>query len=304
MATSHESLHGFRAFLTSLGLRERTCRTYTEYLGRVLAFRSHPDDPVDLALGQAYLQHIAEQRAASCSTYRIVYAALKKFFFAYRHMDLAQLPQLGEKPRPTSRSKVQAVSVLTQGQMVTLLTAFRCQRHRLFACLIYATGMRLLEATLIRVEDCCWDQQRLRVREQKGGGGRWVYLEPDLTARLQAHVAAYVEASPWLFRSPRDATKPMSPAGFQHAIKVASRAAGLPSWVTAHTLRHTFATHQLQAGLDIRSVQLLLGHASVTTTMRYLHYIDMLGGEPRTPQPLLADLTAHWRQERRNGGRS
>jgi integrase/recombinase XerD len=286
------TLAQFRNFLAATGKARRTCRTYGDYVERMLRIR-RTREAVDAALGRRYLQSVADTRGYASSTYRIIYSALQRYFIDFlRH----EACDLGFKPRSPSKSRSQAITVLTPGQMIQLLSAIPHTGHRLMAALLYGTGMRILEACQLASEDIDWERGLLRIREQKGGGGRWVALRPALLARVQRHQQRH-PGDRFVFTSPHNRNRHIEPSSVQCAFKRARQAAGLPSWVTPHALRHTFATHQLQAGLDIRSVQQLLGHSVITTTMRYVHFLDLHGGNPRQPVDLLADLEQHWRDQ-------
>lgn len=290
MPATVSSTTAFRQYLLTMGRAERTARTYADYVERMLRIRRR-GEPIDAALGRRYLRQIAEARSVSSSTYRIVHAALRQFFEDFLEGPAAEL---GPKPAAPPKSRHGAIPVLTQDQLLALFAGFRSAHHRLFAVLVYATGVRLTEACHLRVEDLAFGSGRIRVAVQKGGGGRWVAMPPPLAQRLQRHLRQRPGAQ-WVFASAQDPSQPLCPASMQSAVARARAVAGLPSWVTPHALRHTFATHQLQAGLDIRSLQVLLGHAVITTTMRYLHWLDMTGGQPRAPIDLLDRLADHWR---------
>ena len=200
--------------------------------------------------------------------------------------------QLG--PRPTSPAKREAITVLTCDQAITLFAAIDNLVHRFAATLLYGTGMRISECCQLRREDIDWERGRIRIRHQKGGGGRWAVLGAALVERLRRHLDRQGE-SPWLFPSPRNAQRHLMPTSLQGAVSAARQRSGLPAWVTPHTLRHSYATHQLQAGVDIRSIQVLLGHASLQTTMRYLHFLDMESGMPTQPADLIERLCVYYR---------
>lgn len=293
MPSTDFSTTAFRSFLVTMGLAERTARTYGDYVDRMRRMRRR-GEPVDPDLGRRYLRQIAESRSLSSSTYRIVHSALRQYFEAFLQ---GPAVDLGPKPAAPRKSRHGAIPVLTQDQLLALFAAFQSPHHRLFAVLIYATGLRLLEACHLRVDDIAFGNQRIRVAKQKGGGGRWVAMSDALAQRLRLHLQQR-PGTCWVFPSMRDPTRSLCPSSMQCAVKRARTVADLPRWVTPHALRHTFATHQLQAGLDIRSLQILLGHSSITTTMRYLHWLDMTDGQPRIAVDLLDQLLVHHRQRR------
>jgi integron integrase len=199
--------------------------------------------------------------------------------------------------------------------------------HRLLARLLYGTGLRISEALQLRVKDLDFSQRALIVRSGKGGKDRVVMLPQALHARLREQLgvarqiwAADIEAGQsgvemphalerkypragqswawfWVFPQDRLSTDPRSGVirrhhlydqTFQRAFKRALTSAGIAKPATPHTLRHCFATHLLQSGSDIRTVQELLGHADVATTMIYTHVLKMGGGAVRSPLDALA----------------
>jgi integron integrase len=200
------------------------------------------------------------------------------------------------------------------------------EHHRLFAELLYGTGMRLMEGLRLRVKDVDFDRRAIVVREGKGAKDRVVMLPASLAPALREQLRAaqrlwqndreagaagvkmpdalerkYPRAGSswawfWVFPQavravdPRTGTERRHHAfdqTFQRAFKRALAAAGVEKPATPHTLRHSFATHLLQAGYDIRTVQELLGHADVSTTMIYTHVLKLGGGAVRSPLDLL-----------------
>ncbi len=267
---------------------------------------------------QAYLTHLAADRHLSPATHR---QALSGLLFLYRHVLGVHLPWLADVMRP--RVKRRLPVVLTVEQVAALLGAFDDPQLRLFAQLLYGTGMRIAEALHLRVKDVDFAHRTLIVREGKGGKDRALMLPDALREGLQAQLAharqvwqgdraagregvwlpdalarKYPLASRswtwhWVFPQPAFALDPRSAVmrrhhwheqRFQRAFKLALRAAGLGALpATPHTLRHCFATHLLQRGQGIRTVQDLLGHADVSTTMIYTHVLKVGGGGARSP---------------------
>lgn len=293
--TANTAVEKYEIFLRAAGKSSRTCQSYGSYVAQMLAGR-RPRERIGPPLGRRYLASLAAERQIASSTYRVAWNALRWYFVEFRGITVCDLG-----PRPQSAKKTQALVVLTEAQVMTLLATIPNPMHRLFASLLYATGMRILECCQMQQADIDWDGMRLRIRHQKGGGGRWVHTGAALKERLRSQVRRWPDAT-HLFPSPKNAGRHLEPSTIQCAVKRAVRAAGLPTWVTPHTLRHTYATHQLQAGIDIRSLQVLLGHASITTTMRYLHALDMSTGLPRQPFDLIARLRETWQAQQQSGG--
>jgi integron integrase len=234
------------------------------------------------------------------------------------------LPWLAGVQRPAYAKRIP--TVLTREEVASLLAALEGPIG-LVAQLLYGTGMRLMEGLRLRVKDVDFDRNVIVVREAKGNKDRVVMLPRSLAAPLHAQLLAaraqweldrsggrhgvqvphalerkYPNVGRtwgwfWLFPSPTLATGPQTGVQQRHhlfedrlqrAIKKAVQSAGILKHVSAHTLRHSFATHLLQAGTDIRTVQELLGHSDVSTTMIYTHVIKVAAGGTASPLDALA----------------
>jgi integron integrase len=265
---------------------------------------------------EAFLTMLATQRHVSVSTHR---QALSALLFLYREVLDAKLPWLEEIGRPTPRKRIPAV--LTPIEVERVLS-FMEGDAGLLARLLYGTGMRLLEGLSLRVKDLDFPRSVIVVREGKGGKDRVVMLPKSLVGPLQEQLrrsrrvwdadraagrtgvwlpyaleAKYPRAAQswswhWVFPSPTLAKDPRSGTERRHhlfqerlarALRRAVAQAGIEKPVSVHTLRHSFATHLLQSGTDIRTVQELLGHSDVSTTMIYTHVLKIAGGGTRSP---------------------
>ncbi len=294
-------------------------RFFVRWHGRAGAMR-HPRD-MGGAEVQAFLQMLATERRASVSTHN---QALSALLFLYRDVLGQSLPWMNDLQRPNQPRRIP--SVLTRAEVSALLSAMDGELG-LLARLLYGTGMRLMEGLRLRVKDLDFDRHVLVVREAKGGKDRVVMLPRSLEKALMAQVATAREvwASDrkaqaegvevpdalavkypdlgrrwgwfWVFPSAKPSVDPRSGAQRRHhlyeerlqrAIKLAAAAAHIHKPVSVHTLRHSFATHLLQAGTDIRTVQELLGHSDVSTTMIYTHVLKVAAGATTSPLDALA----------------
>ena len=250
--------------------------------------------------------------------------------FLYEKVLGLDLPWLAGIGRPQAPRRLPVV--LSHSEVAAVLAAFESIEHRLFAELLYGTGMRLMEGLRLRVKDVEFEHRAIVVREGKGAKDRVVMLPASLVAALREQLRACrrlwqrdrdegaagvhlpdalarkypraAESWSWFWVFPQ-AARTVDPRtgeerrhhafdqSFQRAFKRALAAAGVEGKpATPHTLRHSFATHLLQAGQDIRTVQDLLGHADVSTTMVYTHVLKLGGGAVRSPLDLLR-LGAH-----------
>jgi integron integrase len=284
----------------------------------------HPRDmgPAEV---QAFLTMLASERNVSSSTHN---QALSALLFLYREVLGIDLPWLQDLDRPRYTRRIP--TVLTPAEVARLLRAMEGE-VQLVARLLYGTGMRLMEALRLRIKDVDFDRRVIVVREAKGSKDRVVMLPQSLEADLRAQLAeartswendrqsgrggvdvphALEKKYPsvgltwgwfWMFPSPALSTDPQTGVirrhhlyeeRLQRAVKRAVAASDIHKRVSAHTLRHSFATHLLQAGTDIRTVQELLGHSDVSTTMIYTHVLKVAAGGARSPLDVLAPAGA------------
>ena len=295
-------------------------RTEQAYVHWVRAFVRHQGMRHPREMGhaevEAFLSWLAAERNVAVSTHR---QALSALLFLYQQVLGQRLPWMDEIVRPQRKPRLPAV--LSVGEVAGVLALLQGE-HRVLAQLLYGTGMRISEALQLRVKDVDFDCLTVIVRCGKGGKDRAVMLPASLVAALRsqlqrgrvlwsADIAAgragvqlpdalarkYPQAAAqwgwfWVFPQAALALDPRSGAlrrhhlydqSFQRAFKRAVVGAGVERPATPHTLRHSFATHLLQAGYDIRTVQALLGHSDVSTTMIYTHVLKVGGGAVRSP---------------------
>jgi len=296
----------------------RTERAYLDWVRRFVLFhgKRHPER-LGAAEVQAFLTHLAVERSVSSSTQNQAKSAL---LFLYREVLGLQLPWLDEivGARLSRRLPV----VLTPSEVRSLLAEMSGGTLGLVASLLYGTGMRLLEALRLRVKDLEFERREIVVRDGKGAKDRVTVLPENLVLPLQTHLSrvrrlhlrdlgagrgdvwlpdalevkypgvARQWGWQWVFPSATRSTDPRTGAQHRHhlhentvqkAVSLAARRAGIVKPCSPHVLRHSFATHLLQAGYDIRTVQELLGHADVKTTMVYTHVLNRGGRGVRSP---------------------
>ncbi len=294
----------------------RTEETYLDWIRRFILFH-HKRHPAEMGAQeiQAFLVHLATQRNVSASTQN---QALSALLFLYREVLHKEIePVL----LSTAKRPERLPTVLSRDEALRLLDHLS-GTHKLMAQLLYGSGLRLMECVRLRVKDVDFEYKCITVRDGKGEKDRIVPLPetiiPDLRRQIERvrllheddlaasdgevympyalaekyPTAARQLAWQYLFPAPRRSRDPRSgkerrhhldPSGLQRAVKQAAQKAGLQKRVTCHTLRHSFATHLLQSGYDIRTVQELLGHKDVRTTMIYTHVLQRGGLAVRSP---------------------
>ena len=275
----------------------------------------HPREMVGPEI-EAFLTMLATERKVSASTHN---QALSAVLFLYREVLGMDLPWLDGINRPAQNRRIP--SVLTKDEVAGVL-ANMDGITALLARLLYGTGMRLMEGMRLRIKDVDFDRHVIIVRDAKGGKDRVVMLPRSLAPALRQQMLSarsqweadrqaqrggvetphalevkypkvgYTWGWFWMFPSPTLSIDPRSGVERRHhlfeerlqrALKKAVPLAGICKPVSVHTLRHSFATHLLQAGTDIRTVQELLGHSDVSTTMIYTHVLKVAAGGTASP---------------------
>ncbi len=299
----------------------RTEESYVQWVRRYITFhgRRHPSQ-LGAREVAAFLSDLAVERSVSPSTQNQAKAAI---LFLYRDVLEQDLPWLNEVVQAKRPPRLPVV--LTQGEITRLLESMKGVTG-LIASLLYGTGMRLLEGLRLRAKDVEISRRQIVVREGKGGKDRVTVLPENLVLPLQGQIARtralhdddlakgfgevwmpdalsvkypnHARAWGWQFvfpsrfrsidpRSGRERRHHIQPETVQRAVAVAAKQANIDKPCTPHVLRHSFATHLLQSGYDIRTVQELLGHADVSTTMIYTHVLNRGGRGVRSPLDVL-----------------
>jgi site-specific recombinase XerD len=271
--------------IEDMKLRNLSPRTIEAYAMRVGTFARHfgrspaalgPDDV------RSYLLHLVQEKHVSWSVYNQTVAALK---FVYE-VTLQRQGVLQRIRCPKQPKKLP--TVLSLDETARFFAAIVGLKHRAILMTAYAAGLRISEVVALRVEDIDSQRMIIRVRQAKGQRDRNVMLSPRLLALLREYWKV-ARPTDWLF--PGDVPgRPITDGAVNHICSQASRAAGLGKHVTVHTLRHSFATHLLEAGTDIRTIQVLLGHRNLKTTAIYTHVAPTAGEAVRSPLDRLAPL--------------
>lgn len=300
----------------------RTEDVYLDWAKRYILYhkKRHPQEMGKREV-EEFLTYLATERNVAAATQNQAKAALQ---FLYKEVLEIQLPWLDEVEQAKKPKRLPVV--LTEKEVQALLAQMP-QAYAMLARLMYGTGMRLLEIFRLRVQDIDFERCEVLIREGKGAKDRVTMLPQSLRVSLQEHLKQvrrlheqdllkghgevwmsdslarkYPNAGrewiwQYVFPSARLSVDPRSGVtrrhhldekGLQRAIKQAAADAGLTKNVTPHTLRHSFATHLLQAGYDIRTVQELLGHKDVQTAMIYTHVLNKGGMGVLSPLDRLA----------------
>lgn len=249
-------------------LRGFSVRTRESYLRCVAGLAQHyhcSPDRLDAARIQAYLLHLIEER-------KLAYASVNQANCAIRFLFARVLGrELGVFEIPMAKVPKRLPQILSREEVVRLLAAARNERARTVLTTAYAAGLRVSELCALELSDIesAADRMCLKVRQAKGGKERYTLLSPRLLEVLRHYWRVY-RPRRWLFAN-GTGDGPMEVRSAQRMYWAARDAAGIAPAGGIHALRHAFATHLLEAGVDLPTLQHLLGHGHVTTTMRYLH---------------------------------
>jgi integron integrase len=316
-STQPKLLDRLRLALRSRHYSRRTEQTYCLWVRRFIFFHNvrHPAEMAEAEIN-AFLTHLAVKEKVSASTQN---QALSALLFLYRHVIGREVGDLGEVIR--ARRPTRLPVVMTRQEVKAVLANLANDKW-LMASLMYGAGLRLMECLRLRVQDIDFSRNEILVRDGKGAKDRITMLPESLKASLQEHLkkvkatherdlaggwgrvptpdaldrkypgAAREWRWQWVFPQENRWTNPNTQEQGRHhvdeslvqrAVREAVAKAGLTKRATCHTFRHSFATHLLEAGYDIRTVQELLGHADVKTTMVYTHVLNRGPAGVRSP---------------------
>lgn len=294
-----------------------TERSYVDWIKRFILFHNkrHPREMGGAEVG-AFLSQLAVDRKVSASTQNQALAAL---LFLYREVLEVELPWIKDVVR--AKRPARLPTVLNRAEVESLL-AHLDGSMQLIVRLLYGTGMRLMEGVRLRVKDVEFERREILIRDGKGGKDRVTVLPESLRQPLQSHLRGrralfdadsregraevwmpdalsvkYPNAArewgwQYVFVAQSFSTDPRSgevrrhhvdEGQIQRQVRLAAQRAGIAKPVSPHVLRHSFATHLLEGGYDIRTVQDLLGHSDVSTTMIYTHVLNRGGRGVRSP---------------------
>ena len=265
-------------YLQDLQLRNYSPKTQEVYVECVSLFARHfGKSPEWLGPEQirAYQLFLAHEKKASWSRFNQTVCALR---FLYRHT-LHKDWIIQHIPFPRKESRLP--EVLSLEEVSRFLAAIAERKYRVLLTTIYATGLRASEALHLQWSDIDSRRKTIRVRQGKGHKDRYLMLSPKLLVLLRRYWKVAHPAT-WLFPGALP-DRPLSLECLQKAVQRARHSSGLSKRITAHTLRHSFATHLLESGTNIRVIQVLLGHGSLRTTARYTHVTTATLASTRSP---------------------
>ena len=252
--------------LEDMEIRNLSATTKKRYVDRVAVFANHFNKSPEL-LGaediRVFLLYLAQEKNLASSSINVTVSALR---FLYRITLGCQWDI--EKIHFARREKKLPV-VLSPDEVAQFLNAIENKKHKTILITTYAAGLRILEATRLRLSDIDSRRMTIRVQQGKGKKDRYVMLSDKLLIILRDYWKEYKPAS-WLFYG-QTKNNPISTGTVRLVCRLVSYESGLKKKVTPHILRHSFATHLLESGTDLRTIQILLGHSSPSSTAVYTH---------------------------------
>jgi site-specific recombinase XerD len=247
------------------GLSERTQETYIRVVRQLAEHYGRSPDQLSQEELRRYFLYLKNERRLSRSSCSQVLSALK---FLYEQTLGWEWPILGfVRPAPERKLPV----ILSVAEVRQVLGCLRQPHYRVCLSTIYACGLRLLEGVRLQVGDIDSGRMLLHVRGGKGNKDRYVPLPEHSLGQLRQHWRRHRQPV-WLFPGRElSASRPMDESGVQKAFRAALKDSGINKAASVHTLRHSYATHLLEAGVNLRQIQIYLGHDSLSTTALYTH---------------------------------
>jgi integrase len=246
------------------GFSARTHESYVEAVRGLAKFTRRAPDTLSGADVQRYFEYLVTERQLAPASVRLFYNGIR-----FLYLQVLAWPALDlEVALPKRPQRIPGL--LTRAEVAAILGACEDTRYRTMLMLCYGCGLRLSEVLAVRVADIDGERKLLRIDQGKGAKDRMVALSPTLLEQLRAYWRRY-RPQEWLFAGRRGL--PLSPTSLQKAFTRAKGKAGVRKLGGIHALRHAYATHQLAAGLPLERLQRLLGHQSIQTTLRYVHWL-------------------------------
>lgn len=250
------------------GLAPSTKYNYVHWVVQLAEYYHRSPDGISDPEIKAFLIFLLRERKLSVSTLLVAVSALRFFFGVVLHRSTEAVEQaLPRMKRPRRLPRVYSAAELER--LFSLPDLDR--KHRAMFLTAYAAGLRVSEVCHLRVADLLSDRCQIRVVEGKGRKDRYTIFSPKLQEELRAYFRLYRPPGEWLFPSPSIPDRPLTRNAVEAAFKQAVQRAGLPDHGGIHSLRHSFATHLLEAGIDVLTLQKLLGHTCLSSTSIYVY---------------------------------
>jgi site-specific recombinase XerD len=268
--------------IKEMTLRRLSANTQRSYLNAILGlarYYNQSPEKMNKQMIQDYLFHLLQERKLAWSTCNVIVNGLRFFYTKVLGIDSETLSI------PPQKKVKQLPEVLSTEEVESLLGAASNQKHRTLLMSTYGAGLRISEVVNLKLTDIDSKRMMIRVRQGKGNKDRYTILSKRLLEELRIYWKRYRPAL-WLF-SGRKPEQPMPKSTAAAIYYNAKDKAGIRRGKGIHTLRHCFATHMLEAGVDIRTIQVLMGHSSIMTTVVYLKVTKKQISSTQSPLDLL-----------------
>ncbi len=255
------------------GYSKSTCQAYLRYAERLVAYYNKPPDQITLEEIKQYQYYLKSLGIAS-KTFNVHIHSIR---FMYRHI---VNPDFNVEQISYTRKLKTLPIVISYEEIMQIVDAVSNLKHKTILLTLYSTGLRVSELSNLQTSDFDTKRMMIMIRQAKGGKDRYIPLPEKLLSVLKLyHHKLYSSAHIWMFPSAQYPQRSLSTRSIQRMVKDAKTLAGLDKKISCHTFRHCYATHMLEAGVDLRAIQVFLGHASIQTTTTYLHMIkrDLTG---------------------------
>ncbi len=250
------------------GYSQKTLQAYLSYINEFLVKTNKPVSEFSREDIVSFLAEKKQTKNAASATLALVYSSLKYLFGRILKKNVFEDIKI---PKKAKKLPV----ILTRDEVKALIGAAKLGRNRLIVEFLYSSGVRVSELTKLKIEDINLKEKIAKVVGGKGNKDRIIILSDKWVKKIKKYLDKRKIKNPWLFSKKNG--KPLSVDTIQRIIKEAAQKAGIQKEVTPHKLRHSFATHLLEAGENIRKIQELLGHSSLNTTQIYTHVsVDQL----------------------------
>jgi len=258
----------------------KTQQAYVAAVAGLAKFYKQSPEKIDKQMVKEYLLYLTRDRKLSWNSCNVAVSGLRFFYTQTLGMDSMYLnipPRKGDHPLP---------EILSTEEIEKLFSVLSNQKHRAMLMTTYAAGLRVSEVVSLKVADIDSKRMMIRVRQGKGRKDRYTILSGRLLKELRIYWRIF-RPKEWLFFSGKDYIRPLSVSSLQRIYNDAKEKAGITKGKGIHTLRHCFATHLLEAGVDLRTIQTLMGHSVITTTMVYLQVTRKHLSSTQSPLDLL-----------------
>jgi len=241
-----------------------TQQAYERAVAELTKYHRRSPDQIDGEMVKDYLHHLLTERELAWSTVNVVSSGIR--FFYTETLDRSDV----STAIPARKTPSKLPQVLSKEELCRLFHSARNLKHRLILMTTYSAGLRRSEVVRLKVTDIDRDRMMIRVENGKGQKDRYTILSQQLLDELRLYWVQYRPQHPWVFVS-QATNAPLVPRTVSRIFTNVKANAGIQKEGGVHMLRHSFGTHLLEAGVDLRTIQLLMGHSSLRTTTRYLH---------------------------------